>query len=76
MCFICGNVLISHNTCIVYIKLKIISSENACIIVMRMLFNKNDFNSFYDYMGKFIILFQGYKIFLNKIFIKVTPETF
>lgn len=54
MCFICGNILIS-NTCIVYIKLKIISSENACIIVMRMLFNKNDFNSFYDYMEKIII---------------------
>lgn len=62
-------ILISHSTCIVYIKLKIISSENAHIIVMKMFFNKNDFNSFYDFMGKILLfLFQGYKIFLNKNF--------
>lgn len=70
-------ILISHNTCIVYFKLKIISSENAHIIVMKMFFNKNDYNSFYDFMGKILYFcFKDIKYFYIRIFIKVTPETF
>lgn len=58
-------ILISHNTFVVYFKLKIISSENAHIIVMKMFFNKNDYNSFYDFMGKILYFcFKDIKYFI------------